>query len=69
VRTYLQSLVGFLGATAMGVIPTDPTDPQTAWHKIVLAAGLALYPAFISLAQNALEILGKLDVSNPELRG
>lgn len=68
-RTYLQSLLGFLGAAAIGVLPTDPTDPLSAWSKIVLAAGLALFPAAISLLQNLLEILTKLDVTQPELRG
>lgn len=69
VRTYLQSLLGFLGAATLGVLPTDPTDPLSAWHKIVLAAGLALFPAFIAAAQNVLELLAKLDVKEPQLRG
>jgi len=68
-RTYLQSFLGFLGATVIGAIPTDPLDPQTALQRIVLAAGLALFPAFVSLVQNLLEILARLDVTQPELRG
>ncbi len=69
VRTYLQSLLGFLGATAIGAIPSDPLDPQNAGQRILLAAGLALFPAFVSLVQNILELLAKLDVTQPELRG
>lgn len=68
-RTYLQSLLGFLGAATIGVLPTDPTDPLSAWNKIVLAAGLALFPAFVAAAQNILELLAKLDVAGPEWRG
>lgn len=70
-RTYFQSLLGFLGATAIGVLPPvlgDPVDPNTAWSKIVTAAGLALFPAFISLIQNILELLAKADEKLPELR-
>lgn len=69
VRTYLQSLLGFLGATAIGAIPTNPLAPQDAWQRIALAAGLALFPAFVAAIQNVLELLGQLDARNPELRG
>lgn len=68
-RTYIQCLIGFLGATVAGVIPTDPLAPQDAWVKLATAAGLALYPAAISALQNILELLGKMDVKEPELRG
>lgn len=68
-RTYLQALLGFLGATAIGVIPTDPVAPPEAWQRLVFAAGLALWPAVISVLQNVLELLGRVDVTRPELRG
>lgn len=68
-RTYLQSLLGFLGAAVVGAIPTDPLDPPDAWAKLATAAGLALFPAVISCLQNILELLGRLDVTQPELRG
>lgn len=66
-RTYLQSLLGFLGAAAVGAL--DTLAPMDAWGKIVTAAGLALFPAFVSLVQNVLEWLTKLDTRAPELRG
>jgi hypothetical protein len=69
VRTYLQSLLGFLGATVVGVIPGDPLAPPDAWAKLATAAGLALFPAVIAAIQNVLELLAKLDTCNPELRG
>jgi len=69
VRTYIQCLLGFLGASAVGLLPTDPLDPPSAWMKIGTAAGLALYPAAISALQNILELLGRVDVNQPELRG
>jgi hypothetical protein len=69
VRTYLQSLLGFLGATVVGAIPSDPLAPPDAWAKLATAAGLALFPAVCAAIQNVLELLARLDTSNPELRG
>ena len=69
VRVYLMSLIGFLGIAATGTLPTDPVAPLDAWQKIVLAAGLALYPAFVSLLWNALELLARVDEKAPEVRG
>jgi hypothetical protein len=54
---------------AIRAIPADSLDPQTAWQRIGLAAGLALFPAFVSVCQNILELLARLDVTQPELRG
>jgi hypothetical protein len=69
VRTFLQAWLGFLGASVVGVIPTDPLAPPEAWQRIAIAAGLALWPAAISGIQNTLEIVSRLDVTQPELRG
>lgn len=68
-RTYLQSFLGFLGATAIGAVPTDPVDPPALWQKIVLAAGLALAPTLVSVVQNLIELTARLDAQHPELRG
>jgi hypothetical protein len=68
IRTYLQSFLGFLGAGALGVIPSDPLDPRSAWAQITLAAGLALFPAFVALIQNIAELFAQLDSKAPEWR-
>ncbi len=69
-RTYLQSLLGFVLAVGSGAaggvgihIPVgDFTD------LLVKAAGLAVAPAAVSMIQNAIEILTKLDMTNPQAR-
>ena len=71
VRTYLQALVGFIGAAFVlpAVLPDGSglvLGPYA--DRLVTAAQLAALPAFMSLLQNALEILGKLDATNPQLR-
>jgi hypothetical protein len=71
-RTYLQSLLAFLGLAAIGGLPgpgVDPTDPQTLLTKLALAAGYALAPAVVSLIQNVLEVSASWDTTQPELRG
>jgi hypothetical protein len=72
VRTYLQALVGFLVVGfAAGLIPfvDNPIAATDFVHKLGGAASLAVAPAVISILQNAIELLGKLDVHNPRLRG
>jgi len=69
VRTYLQTFAGFLLGSAVLPSELDPLAPPEAWQRIVMAAGLALFPAFVSLVQNAAELLAKWDVEHPERRG
>lgn len=70
-RTYLQALVGFLGAAFVlpGVLP-DATGMLLGPYadRALVAAQLAALPAAMSLLQNALELLSKLDATNPGLR-
>lgn len=71
-RTYLQGLVGFLllslaakpVAAGLGVV----VPVGDFWGAVQVAAGLALAPAVISLLQNLVELLAKLDESFPKLR-
>lgn len=72
VRTWLQSFVGFLllsfasapiaGSLGVQIAPGD------LWDKVVLAAGLALAPTLISLAQNTLELFARVDELFPKAR-
>lgn len=71
-RTFIQSMLGFLGFLTLGA-PAGATvgimlPPMGAWDIIVAAAGLSLFPTVVSLLQNVLELLAKVDVNNPELR-
>lgn len=71
-RTYLQGLIGFLllgiaaapVAAGLGVV----LPPGDFFAAVKAAAGLALAPAVISLLQNLVELLGKLDEKFPRLR-
>lgn len=69
-RVYLQSLVGFLLAGVSGLADaagvTIPAEDFA--HKLVIAGSLAVAPAAISLIQNIIELLAKLDATNPTLR-
>lgn len=70
-RTYFQSVLGLLGAAAVaGAVPvlSDVVTPSDTGEKIVFALVGALFPAFVSLLQNVLELLAKADESIPELR-
>jgi len=62
-RTYLQSLLGFL--LAMGSGAADAVGiklPAADFGQLMIqSASLALAPAAISLIQNAVEILTKMD--------
>lgn len=69
VRVYLMSLLGFLGMTSAGALPTQPITPNAAFSLLLTAAGYALAPAFVSLVWNLIEILNKWDATHPELRG
>jgi hypothetical protein len=69
-RVYLQSLVGFLLATGTGATAAAGlTMPVTDfYHILVVSASMAVAPATISLIQNIIELLAKLDATNPTLR-
>lgn len=62
-RTYIQGLIGFLVAGLVG-------DPTARDFSLVFlhAASLALAPAVMSLLMNAVEVLSKLDQTQPQLR-
>lgn len=70
-RVYLQSLIGLLLLTTTPIAGTlpEPMVPADALTKIVTAAGMALFPAFVSLLWNGLELLNKVDEKLPEWRG
>jgi hypothetical protein len=68
VRTYLQSLVGFLLVTGTGVSEAVGINiPATDFAQLLLnSAGLSLAPAVIALLQNLIELMSDLD--NPKTR-
>ena len=69
-RTYLQSLVGFVLAVSTGAAAGVGINIQVGDFGDVMlkSAGLAVAPAVMSLLQNAIEILSKLDQTNPQAR-
>ena len=69
-RVYLQSLVGFLLAAGTGAAAAVGVNLAVGdFAKLLLTAGsMAVAPAAISLIQNSIEMLTKLDSSNPQLR-
>jgi hypothetical protein len=70
-RTFLQVFVAALiGAAAGPSVPvvSDALPPSQAGERLLAAVYLAAIAALISAAQNAAELLGKLDSSHPELR-
>lgn len=69
-RTYLQSLLGFIlavGTGAAGAVGIN-IPAKDFMTLIISSASLAVAPAVISLLQNAVEILTRLDEKNPSLR-
>lgn len=81
-RVYLQSFVGFLtvlmsGVLAPAVAATSGATtaqvqailPHEFWGIVSLAAQMAVAPSFITLAQNAAELLARIDEHRPEWRG
>jgi hypothetical protein len=71
-RTFLQSFIGFLGAGALGkgVLGSLGVEiaPNDLWSVIQFAFGLSLFPTLMAFAQNALELLGRLEASMPKWR-
>jgi hypothetical protein len=69
-RTFLQSLIGFLLVGAIGAPFIDaPIFAGSFMAKLVASASLAVAPTAMSVLQNVLELLIKLDSSIPRLRG
>lgn len=65
-RTYTQGLVGFIVAGTAGL--PGPL-PAAGFGTILLnAASLSIAPAVVSLLQNGVEILARLDATNPGIR-
>jgi hypothetical protein len=60
-RVYVTSLVGMLTVVMGDLAPGALTPPQDFVDKLMLAGGLALAPAAITLLTNAAEFLAKLD--------
>ena len=67
-RTYLQSLVGFLLVVMSGVGEKAGLPAQDFLNALLTAGSLSLAPAAIALIQNAIELLARMDSSNPTLR-
>lgn len=76
IRTYLQSLVGFLVAGGTGAVEAlgdmvgvDVHLPARDFMDLFLvSASMSLAPAVISLLQNTVELLSELEKDKPELR-
>ena len=78
VRTFLQAFVGFGSILFVGMLVIDPTNYEQ-WlqlafllsfgKKVAACAVVALVIALWSVAQNLVELLTKMDVAKPELRG
>jgi hypothetical protein len=68
-RTYLQSLLGTWGTLTSGIPQQMGMNLSEFGNTFYLAAVFAVAPAVVSLAQNTLEFLVKLDTSNPKWRG
>jgi hypothetical protein len=68
-RTYLQALLGLLAVALVGPSQMLPSvAPRDFLAALQLAAGLALAPAAISVLQNLVEFLAKVDELFPKAR-
>ena len=61
-RTFLQTLLGTLTAGMMGVMPA-----QDFLHLLRVCASISVASGVVSLLQNTIELLGRLDQSHPTL--
>jgi hypothetical protein len=71
-RTYLQSLIGFLGVL-LGAKPILSNLGVTItatdfWSMFLLAASMAVAPTMMSLLQNCVELLSSFDQMFPRAR-
>lgn len=80
-RVYGQSFLGFLtvlmsGMLAPAVAATSSAStaevqailPHEFWGIVSLAAQMAVAPSFMTLVQNAVELLSRLDEKSPQWR-
>lgn len=81
-RVYLQCFAGFLSALTTGTLapiiaagtPGVSTEqvqsmlPHLFWGNVLVAASLAGPPTFLTLMQNATELLARLDEKSPQWR-
>ena len=69
-RVYLQTLVGLLLATGTGAAAAVGVTMSAGdfGHDLLVCASISIAPAAISLLQNIIELLAKLDATNPGLR-
>lgn len=65
-RMYLQVFLGLLSLDGLGAV--EMSGPIRNWGMIEAAMVTSLIPTLVAFAQNLLEYLTKLDVTNPELR-
>ena len=72
-RTYAQTVLGLVVVGLVvpaGVVAGDPGALGAGfWRVLAYAAVAGLAPLTISLLQNGVEVLSRLDQTNPELRG
>lgn len=67
-KVYFSSLVAFLGATVIGVVPGVDPVPLNGFIAVFMnAAQLALVPAIGTVVLNASIFFTKLDDKTPEL--
>ena len=68
-RVYLQGVLGFLTANTSGLTEAVTGIPIGDFgNHLLIALSLAIAPATLSLLQNALELLAKLDQTRPTFR-
>lgn len=77
VRTWLQAFLGFAGLLVVGALVVDPAN-WMRWlepaflldlgQRVAVCAIVATAVGLVSLAQNALEFLGRVDAEHPKWR-
>lgn len=77
-RTWLQTFLGFAGLLVVGSLVIDPGD-WARWltaaylldlgQRTLVCAIVATAVSVVSVCQNALELIAKVDERAPELRG
>jgi hypothetical protein len=70
-RVYLQTLVGLLTALGTGAAATVGVSLSVGdfWHLLLASASIAVAPSVMSVLLNTIELLAKIDATNPQLRG
>lgn len=73
-RVYMQSFIAFLTTGMSGISKMVLPDavaqvmPQDLWGLVILAAQIAVAPAFVTLVQNIGELLMRMDEKAPQWR-